>query len=70
MYSKTRETNKAIESGAKKHLKEFFNDVENLWVGDTIENSAIQEDRDPMPGWSPQKLAGHFATIKNRYYLK
>ncbi len=62
--------NSTIEIAAKELLKEFFNDTSNLWVGDSAENSSIQEDRDYPGGWKESDVKNHVAKIKRKYFLK
>ncbi len=62
-------SNKAIQEAAQELLRNFFNDTANLWVGDSAENSSIQEDRDFPDDMSPAEKKNHVATMKRRYFL-
>ncbi len=63
-------TNDAILEAAKSLLRKFFNATKNLWVGDSAENSSIQEGRDPPPGWTGKQMAAHVRSMKSKYFLK
>jgi len=62
-------SNKTLQAAAQKLYADAFNETENLWVGDSAENRLLQEKLDPLPGWSPQKAAGHVRKIKTKYFL-
>lgn len=63
-------TNKAVEAAAKELLRDFFNDVENLWVGNSVENSTIKNVRDFPAGWTPEQVDAHIQKIETKYKLK
>jgi hypothetical protein len=63
-------SNDKILSAAKKLVREFYNDYENLMVGEFNENSALQNKLDKPINWSIQQLAGHVRIMKNKYFLK
>ena len=60
----------SLLKAAKTLVKAFFNDTENLWVGDSAENSSIQEARDFPEDWSAAEKRNHVAKIKRKYFLK
>jgi uncharacterized protein YdcH (DUF465 family) len=62
-------TNPAIEASAKSLLREFFNDVENLWVGNSLENSKKKDAWDFPLSWSEDEVREHLDKIKKRYFL-
>lgn len=63
-------SNETVESAAKNVVRAFFNETSNLWVGDSAENSAIQDERDFPSGWSAAEKRAHVAKIKKKYFLK
>jgi hypothetical protein len=40
-----------LNSAAQWLLGEFHNHVENIWIGESDENSRLQENVDPKPQW-------------------
>ena len=63
--------NEAIQKAAQKLLANAVNDPDNVWIGDSAENSALQDMYyDPPENWSSQKLEGHYRKIKNKWFLK
>ena len=62
-------TNAGIERAAKALFRHFFNDVENLWVGNSRENSALGDVRDFPEDWPPEKVDAHIAEIERKYLL-
>ena len=56
----------AIQEAAQALINEFFNDTSNLWVGDSAENSSIQEDRDYPPSLN---AAAHVRKMKRKYFI-
>lgn len=50
--------------------KEFFNKVENLWVGGQRENASYGEALDPPPGWTAAQAAKHIKQIAEAYAVK
>jgi hypothetical protein len=62
-------TNEKIREAAQEQLTWFFNETENLWVGDSAENSSIQDDRD-YGGMSKSEIKSHVAKMKRKYFLK
>jgi Domain of unknown function (DUF4157) len=62
-------TNTAVQSATMALLREFFNDVENLWVGNASENSSIQDQWDFPEGWTDEQIDAHHQTIKDRYKI-
>jgi hypothetical protein len=63
-------SNKAIEKAAKELLRKFFNETKNLWVGDSAENSSIQEGRDYPEDMSAAQKGAHVTAIKRKYFIK
>jgi hypothetical protein len=63
-------TNKAVQEAAKELVKNFFNDTANLWVGDSPENSAIQDERDFPGDWTAEQKEAHVAAVKAKYFLE
>jgi hypothetical protein len=55
-----------IQEAAQALIKEFFNETENLWVGDSAENSSIQEDRDYPPSLN---ASAHVRKMKAKYFI-
>jgi len=62
--------NPGILKAAKSLLRKFFNETENLWVGDSRENSSIGDQRDFPSDWSPDKKRSHVAMVKKNYFLE
>ena len=62
-------TNAAVQSATMALLREFFNDVENLWVGNASENSSIQDQWDFPEGWTDEQIDAHLQMIKDRYRI-
>ncbi|MCI1278635.1 MAG: DUF4157 domain-containing protein [Nitrospira sp.] len=60
----------SLLKAAKSLVNAFFNDTENLWVGDSAKNSSIQEKRDFPDDWGADEKRNHVAKIKRRYFLK
>jgi hypothetical protein len=63
-------SNKRIQSAAQKLLRMAFNCAENLWVGDSSENSSLQDARDFPDAWNPAKRAAHVRLVKTRYLFE
>lgn len=63
-------TNKAIQAAAQAFFREFFNDVENLWVGNSVENSTIKDAWDFPDTWTDAQIDAHIAKMANKYKLK
>ena len=61
--------NKSIQEAAQALLTLFFNDTQNLWVGDSADNSSIQDDKD-FPTDDPAFKRAHVRAIKAMYFLK
>ena len=62
-----RVTNAKIQEAAQSLLAAFFNDVGNLWVGDSLENSIIQDARDFPEDVDP---GPHVRKVKAKYFFK
>jgi dolichol kinase len=60
-------TNNAVQEAAQMLLRNFFNDVENLWVGNAAENSSLQDTWDFPRGWTDEKIWTLLIGIKQRY---
>jgi hypothetical protein len=64
-------SNENIQIAAKELLRAAVNDIENVWVGDTLENSRLQDMYYDSPDdWSHQKLEGHIRKMKNKWFFK
>lgn len=63
-------SNAKIQEAAQALLRAFFNDVENLWVGNSVENSTIKDVRDFPPGWTNADVQAHMRNIRKKYMLK
>ncbi|MCC6626345.1 MAG: hypothetical protein IT340_02965, partial [Chloroflexi bacterium] len=62
-------SNAELQRVSQARLKRFFDDVENLMVGDQSANSSIGAGRDKPANWSPSEMATHVRKMKNRYFL-
>lgn len=67
---KGRLSNKSIQAAAKELLRDFFNDLDNLWVGNSVENSTIKDVRDFPPGWTADMVDARIKLLEGRYKLK
>jgi hypothetical protein len=63
-----------IQPAAQSLLEQFHNDVSNLWVGETRENSQLQENVDAPPEWYEKAgdlrvktLQAHIQKMANDY---
>jgi hypothetical protein len=63
-------TNSGLQGSAQEMVRSFFNETRNLFVGDSRENSAIQDDDDFPEGWSDAKQEAHYKKIRDDYYIK
>ena len=64
-----RPNNKSIQAAAQQLLRNFFNEIENLWVGNSVENSTIQDQWDFPEGWTDEMMWAHVIRIKAKYLL-
>ncbi len=64
-------SNENVQIAAQNLLRAAVNDIENVWVGDTLENSKLQDMYYDSPDeWSHQKLEGHIRRMKNKWFFK
>jgi hypothetical protein len=61
---------KTIQRDAQKAVNKFFNDHENIMVGDSSENSSIGKNRDKPDNWSKGIMDEHISAMKSYYFLK
>lgn len=66
----------AIKPAAQALLTKFHNDAENIWVGETRQNSVLQENVDPDPSMYDsegdviaRRVSTHIRTMANRYAI-
>jgi hypothetical protein len=66
----------AIKPAAQALLTKFHNDAENIWVGDTRENSRLQENVDAAPSMYDasgqiivERVSQHIQIMANRYAI-
>jgi hypothetical protein len=63
-------TDKVILARVKALHKAFFNDLSNLFLGDSSENRSIQEAVDPhKPGMGMKGLDDHIAKMEEKYAI-
>jgi hypothetical protein len=61
--------NKKIQTVAQARHKNFFNDVENLFIGDASVNRSIGKETDIPDDWPAQEWKKHKTYIKSTYAL-
>jgi hypothetical protein len=61
--------NKTIQTAAQALHTKFFNDVENLFIGDASENRSIGAEKDIPQDWVEQEWRKHLRYIKTNYAL-
>jgi hypothetical protein len=61
--------NKKIQTVAQARHKVFFNDVENLFIGDASENRSIGSETDIPEDWEAREWRKHKSYIKTTYAL-
>ena len=60
----------AIEAAAKQRYQAFFGYAQNLFIGDSAENSSIQEHLDRgRPAMAEKELMAHVARIKRSWAI-
>ncbi|HEX3551396.1 MAG TPA: DUF4157 domain-containing protein [Candidatus Elarobacter sp.] len=62
-------TRAEVQRAAMDLIRAFFNELSNLWVGNSRENSAIQDQRDFPPDWTQADIDQHEAAITAKYKL-
>jgi hypothetical protein len=58
-----------VQATAQSRHKRFFNDIENLFVGDASENRSIGAEKDIPTDWAHDEWLAHLDYIKTNYAL-
>jgi hypothetical protein len=61
--------NASIQKTAQSRHSRFFNDIENLFVGDASENRSIGAETDIPEDWAAREWKKHLRYIKRTYAL-